>query len=93
MTEYASPAMLYEAYLGSLSGTVTDRAPHITVPTLLIAGDKDDLAPPVTQKRLVQQLPGAELVVIDNVGHLIHYETPSEAAEAIDSFIATRLRK
>lgn len=93
MTEYDSPAMLYEAYLGSLSGTVTERAPHITVPTLLIAGDKDDLAPPVTQKRLVQQLPGAELVVIDNVGHLIHYETPSEAAEAIDGFIATRLRK
>lgn len=93
MTEYDNPAMLYEAYLGSLSGTVTDRAPHITVPTLLIAGDKDDLAPPVTQKRLVQQLPGAELVVIDNVGHLIHYETPSEAAEAIDRFIATRLRK
>ena len=93
MTAYASPRMLYEAYLGSLSGTVTDRAPHITVPTLLVAGDKDDLAPPATQKRLVQQLPGAELVVIDDVGHLIHYETPLEAAEAIDRFIATRLRK
>lgn len=93
MTEYDNPAMLYEAYLGSLSGTVTDRAPHITVPTLLIAGDKDDLAPPPTQKRLVQQLPGAELVIIDRVGHLIHYETPGEAAEAIDQFIATRLRK
>lgn len=93
MTEYDNPAMLYEAYLGSLSGTVTDRAPHIKIPTLLIAGDKDDLAPPVTQKRLVQQLPTAELVVIDHVGHLIHYETPSEAARAIDEFIETRLRK
>lgn len=93
MAEYDNPAMLYEAYLGSLSGTVTDRAPHINVPTLLIAGDKDDLAPPATQKRLVQQLPGAELVIIDRVGHLIHYETPSEAAQAIDQFIATRLRK
>lgn len=93
MAEYDNPAMLYEAYLGSLSGTVTDRAPHINVPTLLIAGDRDDLAPPATQKRLVQQLPSAELVIIDHVGHLIHYETPSEAARAIDQFIATRLRK
>jgi pimeloyl-ACP methyl ester carboxylesterase len=93
MTEYDNPAMLYEAYLGSLSGTVTDRAPHISVPTLLIAGSHDDLAPPAAQRRLLQQLPSAELVVIDNVGHLIHYETPLEAAEAIDQFIAKRLRK
>ena len=93
MTEYDNPAMLYEAYLGSLSGTVTDRAPHIDVPTLLIAGSHDDLAPPAAQRRLLQQLPSAELVVIDNVGHLIHYETPLEAAEAIDKFIAKRLRK
>lgn len=93
MIEYDNPAMLYEAYLGSLSGTVTDRAPHIKIPTLLIAGDKDDLAPPATQKRLVQQLGCAELVIIDRVGHLIHYETPREAAEAIDQFIVTLLRK
>lgn len=93
MAEYSNPAMLYEAYLGSLSGTVTDRAPHITVPTLLIAGGRDDLAPPAAQKRLVEQLTSAELVIIDHVGHLIHYETPLEAAEAIEQFIATRLRK
>ena len=93
MTEYDNPTMLYEAYLGSLSGTVTDRAPHIKVPTLLVAGDNDDLAPPTTQRRLVSQLPSAELIVIDRVGHLIHYETPLEAAEAIDQFIVKRLRK
>lgn len=93
MTEYSNPAMLYEAYLGSLSGTVTDRAPHIKVPTLLVAGDNDDLAPPATQKRLLSQLPSAELVIIDQVGHLIHYETPLEAADAITQFIAIRLRK
>jgi pimeloyl-ACP methyl ester carboxylesterase len=93
MTEYDNPAMLYEAYLGSLSGTVTDRASHIQVPTLLIAGSRDDLAPPAAQRRLLQQLPSAELVVIDDVGHLIHYETPLEAAEAIDQFIVKRLRK
>lgn len=93
MKRYSEPAMLYEAYLASLSGTVTDRAPHIVVPTLLVAGDKDDLAPPAAQKRLLAELPQAELVMLDDVGHLIHYETPGEAAAAIDQFIATRLRK
>ena len=93
MKSYASPATLYEAYLASLSGTVTDRAPHITTPTLLIAGDKDDLAPPAAQTRLLEQLKNAKLVILDKVGHLVHYETPGEAAAAIDQFIATRLRK
>ena len=93
MKHYSDPAMLYEAYLASLSGTVTDRAPHITTPTLLIAGDKDDLAPPAAQRRLLAELPQAELVMLDHVGHLIHYETPGEAAQAIADFIDTRLRK
>lgn len=90
MREYSSPATLYEAYLGSLSGTVTDRAPHITVPTLLIAGERDDLAPPATQQKLLDALPDAQLVVIDNVGHLIHYEKPAEAAGAIAEFLSPK---
>lgn len=91
MREYSSPATLYEAYLGSLSGTVTERAPHITVPTLLIAGERDDLAPPATQQKLLAALPAAQLVVIDNVGHLIHYEKPAEAAGAIREFLTPKV--
>lgn len=87
MAEYDNPRMLYEAYLASLSGTVYDRAPHIKVPTLLIAGERDELAPPAAQRRLVHELADAELVMIDHVGHLIHYEKPAEAAEAIAQFL------
>lgn len=90
MREYANPRALYEAYLGSLSGTVTDRAPHITVPTLLIAGERDDLAPPATQQKLLAALSDAQLVVIDHVGHLIHYEKPAEAAGAIAEFLSPK---
>lgn len=87
MAEYDNPRMLYEAYLASLSGTVRDRAPHISVPTLLIAGEQDELAPPRAQQQLVTELAEAELVMIDNVGHLIHYEKPAEAAGAIRNFL------
>lgn len=87
MREYDNPRMLYEAYLASLSGTVRDRAPHITVPTLLIAGEQDELAPPQDQRQLVDELARAELVMIDRVGHLIHYEKPAEAAGAISKFL------
>lgn len=90
MKEYASPAMLYEAYLGSISSTVRDRAEHLTMPTLLIAGANDDLAPLRAQHELHALLPEAQLAIVDEVGHLIHYEKPAEAAEAITQFL-TRL--
>ncbi len=87
MREYDNPRMLYEAYLASLSGTVRERAPHISVPTLLIAGRQDELAPPKAQHELVGELENATLIMIDHVGHLIHYEKPAEAAGAIAEFL------
>jgi pimeloyl-ACP methyl ester carboxylesterase len=92
MPEYDNSRTLYDAYLASLSGTVTDRAHGITMPTLLIAGTKDALAPLSHQHTLASKLTSVKLVAIDNVGHLVHYEKAAEAAEAIDHFIATQPR-
>jgi pimeloyl-ACP methyl ester carboxylesterase len=92
MPEYDNSRTLYDAYLASLSGTVTDRAHRITMPTLLIAGTKDALAPLSSQHALASKLTSVKLVAIDNVGHLVHYEKAAEAAEAIDQFISTQPR-
>jgi pimeloyl-ACP methyl ester carboxylesterase len=37
----------------------------------------------------VAQLPNAELVMLDHVGHLIHYEQPVRAADAVRRFLGT----
>lgn len=92
MPEYDNSRTLYDAYLASLSGTVTDRAHGITMPTLLIAGARDALAPLSSQQTLAGKLSSAQLVAIDNVGHLVHYEKAAEAANAIDQFISTQPR-
>lgn len=53
---------------------------------LIIAGNKDNVTPLATEKRLQAAL-AAELHIIKGVGHLLHYERPTEVAAAIDAFL------
>ena len=79
-----------EAFVVSISHSVRDFATDITVPTLLIAGAKDDITSVPKQKELVQLFPNAQLKVIKGVGHLTHYETPDQVASFVDEFIILR---
>jgi pimeloyl-ACP methyl ester carboxylesterase len=54
---------------------------------LLVAGERDEVAPLAGQFELLESFPDARLDVIPRVGHLIHYETPDAAAHAIRAFL------
>lgn len=86
-SSFASPGVVAEAFKASVSHTVREKAEHITMPTLLIVGEKDDITPLAKQQELHQLTSNSELFVIEKVGHLIHYETPSQAAKAIIAFL------
>lgn len=75
-----------EAFKTSVSHTATEKADFITMPTLLIVGEIDDIAPLKAQKHLASQLAQSQLVIAPRVGHLIHHEAPDIAAQAIDAF-------
>ncbi len=83
---FASRAVVLEAYESSIRDTVLDSAPDVTVPTLLVAAEKDDLGSIPGQEKLADLFGDARLDVIPDVGHLIHYETPRRAAAMIDGF-------
>lgn len=78
---------LSESFKTSIGHNVRQSAPNITVPTLLIAGAQDDITPLHKQKELHALFPNAQLHVIEKVGHLTHYETPDQVADAIKNFI------
>lgn len=86
-SSFANRDMLLEAFKASISGNVRQVAEKLTLPTLLIAGEKDEIAALPAQHKLLQLLAEAELDVIPGVGHLIHYETPLPAAQAIERFL------
>jgi pimeloyl-ACP methyl ester carboxylesterase len=84
---------LSDAFAASTVHWVREYAKSITVPTLLIAAENDQITAVADEQKLADELPDAELHIIGNVGHLIHYEKPAEAAALIEKFIADRVRK
>ncbi|RCW43662.1 pimeloyl-ACP methyl ester carboxylesterase [Halopolyspora algeriensis] len=89
-SRFHSPALLSETYEASVTHTVAEYAAGLDTPTLLIAGAEDDIAPVHGQRRLAAELTDAELTVIPDVGHLVHYETPVAASRAIQRFLDAR---
>lgn len=79
--------VLHQGFVASVSNDVRRFAPQIAQPTLLIAAEKDDITPIEAERHLQTLFADAELVEIAEVGHLIHYETPREAASHIMRFL------
>lgn len=71
----------------SITYSVKNFASSIKIPTLLIAGELDDITPVYRQKKLAKQFPNAKLKIINSVGHLTHYETPDQVANLIKEWI------
>jgi pimeloyl-ACP methyl ester carboxylesterase len=89
-SSFASRRVVLEAFRASVSNDVSMVAGRITVPTLLVAAERDDITPVAAQHRLTDLFVDAELEVIPSVGHLIHYEVPEAAAGHIESFLTRR---
>ncbi|MCR2811987.1 alpha/beta hydrolase [Microbacterium sp. zg.Y1090] len=86
-SRFADRDVLHDAFLASVSNDIRAHAPAIAQQTLLVAAVQDDITPIEAERHLATLFPDARLVEIDGVGHLIHYETPQPAAEAIRAFL------
>ncbi len=64
------------------------RAHRIEAPTLLVWGDSDAVVPPEYAEAFRTLIPGAELDIIDNCGHLPQYERPERFVISVASFLS-----
>jgi pimeloyl-ACP methyl ester carboxylesterase len=85
---FSDPTTVAEAFDASLSTDVRKYSGSLTMPVLVIAGADDEIAPAPGQYAFTAEVPGSELVMLDGVGHLVHYEQPAAAAAAIAQFLA-----
>ncbi|EDK72340.1 alpha/beta hydrolase fold, partial [candidate division TM7 genomosp. GTL1] len=85
-SSFQTRAVVLESFYASIHHNALEKAEKISVPTLLIAGDQDEIAPLKDQYELKHAIKDSQLVIVPGVGHLIHYEAPISAAEAIKSF-------
>jgi len=83
---FESNRVVAEGYQAASRGNVLDFADHLPAKLLVIAGDRDVVAPMDGQLELAR-VTGADLRVLKGVGHLTHYERPSEVATCLSEYL------
>jgi pimeloyl-ACP methyl ester carboxylesterase len=63
----------------------------ITAPTMVIVGEHDALTPPAISRTMQREIPGAELALIPEAGHLSSVEQPGCFNRVVASFLARRV--
>ena len=77
-------------YDGGRNASFFDRVREIALPTVVVAGERDPLAPPAKMRRNVADaIPGAIFISLRDAGHNLAVETPAEIAGIIERLPAT----
>ncbi len=90
-------ALRTEPYRQALHAIVTTDfrpvLPTISVPTIVVVGDQDQVTPPSAARFLATRIPDASLVTIAGSGHLSNLEQPERFNAALDAFLAPHTRR
>lgn len=62
--------------------------PRIGVPTLVLAGSDDRVAPPSVMERMAKKIPAAEYHLLQGCGHLGPIEQPEAFNDALERFLS-----
>jgi 3-oxoadipate enol-lactonase len=66
-----------------------ETARRLRVPTLILCGSLDRLTPPALSAQLAGLIPGAQLNIIEQAGHMLPFERPDELNRRILDFVAS----
>jgi pimeloyl-ACP methyl ester carboxylesterase len=80
---YATRRVVLEAFRASVDHDITEWADRLTLPVHLVAAEHDDITTLDAVRKLEGMLAQGTMAVLPDVGHLVHYEKPREAAEQI----------
>ena len=82
------PAVIAAVTAAYFEHDAADVLASIAVPTLIIAGDRDQLTPVAIAERMHRTITGSRLVVFPGHSHLVQVERPADVHAAIDGFLA-----
>jgi len=60
---------------------------QVSVPTLVITGEEDEMIPVEESRRIAAAVPGATLVIVPRAGHLANIEQPEAFNDALNAFL------
>ena len=62
----------------------------ITVPSLIICGNNDVLTPLAYSEYMHKKIPGSDLTIVEDAGHMVMIEKPEAVNQAIEAFVLRR---
>jgi len=78
-----------ETFAGILQEQFPDDLARIDVPTLVIWGEQDSVLTRSEQEAITEAIPGSNLVVVPESGHMLYWERPQSVASHVAKFIET----
>jgi 3-oxoadipate enol-lactonase len=88
----SSSAVPAEAFATGMRLIVTfdrrDALATIAVPTLVLAGERDNNAPAAMMEKMASKIPGAKYVCLPGAGHLANLERPAAYNATLAEFLA-----
>lgn len=80
------PDTLYGDFLACDRLAIEEELSKIRIPTLIVCGEEDKMTPPNLSRELAARIPGAQLVLIPETGHMVMLEEPERLAEELRAF-------
>ena len=62
--------------------------PQLQVPVLVVCGEADTRCPPAVSEALAAAIPGATMIALPGVGHVLHQEAPEVLERVLRPFLA-----
>lgn len=89
LVNHALPAEALNKH-GSADYDFTTKLSRYTTPVLFIAGSLSEVLGPSLQTEQMKSYPSASLIVVDSVGHDVHWRRPAIIAGDIRNYLASR---
>ncbi|MBW2708594.1 MAG: alpha/beta hydrolase [Deltaproteobacteria bacterium] len=83
----AGSAIVHGDFMACNQFDMRDRIAQITLPALILCGEKDQLTPPSLSEKLKMAIAGSRCDIIPSAGHMVMIETPGVFNKSVLDFI------
>jgi pimeloyl-ACP methyl ester carboxylesterase len=77
----------------ALRDRIEDKLPHLDVPTLVVRGARDPIAPQRWVEEAARLLPQGRLVVVPGAAHTMNFTSPDALARVVRPFVEQDRRR
>lgn len=90
MSDYRDAGPLRPTFIKIVNEDLSPLLPQVAVPTLVVWGARDGDTPLWMGRQMAEQIPNAELVVIENAGHYAYADAPEPFERALRRFLGQK---